>query len=75
MYYPDMAVAYCERGEDVAAGADALVLLTHWDEYLHIDWAGMAATMRRPVLFDGRNLLDPKEMRGLGYTYMGVGRP
>ncbi|MEV4568907.1 UDP-glucose/GDP-mannose dehydrogenase family protein [Nonomuraea sp. NPDC049419] len=56
-------------------GADAAIVVTEWPQLKEADWAGMAATMRRPVLFDGRNLLDPKEMRGLGYTYMGVGRP
>ncbi|MET8866831.1 UDP-glucose/GDP-mannose dehydrogenase family protein [Nonomuraea sp. NPDC004580] len=56
-------------------GADAAIVVTEWPQLKEADWAGMAATMRRPVLYDGRNLLDPKEMRGLGYTYMGVGRP
>ncbi|MEV4474096.1 UDP-glucose dehydrogenase family protein [Nonomuraea salmonea] len=56
-------------------GADAAIVVTEWPQLKEADWAGMAATMRRPVLFDGRNLLDPREMRGLGYTYMGVGRP
>ncbi|GAA3152322.1 hypothetical protein GCM10020001_089790 [Nonomuraea salmonea] len=55
-------------------GADAAIVVTEWPQLKEADWAGMAATMRRPVLFDGRNLLDPREMRGLGYTYMG-GRP
>ncbi|MEV4804721.1 UDP-glucose/GDP-mannose dehydrogenase family protein [Nonomuraea sp. NPDC049421] len=56
-------------------GADAAIVVTEWPQLKEADWAGMAAAMRRPVLYDGRNLLDPKEMRGLGYTYMGVGRP
>ncbi|MFG1695210.1 UDP-glucose dehydrogenase family protein [Nonomuraea sp. NPDC049309] len=61
--------------EEAVEGADAAIVVTEWPQLKDADWAGMAASMRRPVLFDGRNLLDPKEMRGLGYTYMGVGRP
>ncbi|GAA3715335.1 UDP-glucose/GDP-mannose dehydrogenase family protein [Nonomuraea antimicrobica] len=56
-------------------GADAAILVTEWPQLKDVDWAGAAAVMRRPVLFDGRNLLDPAGMRALGYTYMGVGRP
>lgn len=61
--------------EEAVEGADAAIVVTEWPQLKEADWAGMAASMRRPVLFDGRNLLDPKEMRRLGYTYMGVGRP
>jgi UDPglucose 6-dehydrogenase len=57
------------------AGADAAVVVTEWPQLKEVDWAQTAAAMRRPVLFDGRNLLDPAGMRALGYTYMGVGRP
>ncbi|MEU6071535.1 hypothetical protein ABZ864_45675 [Streptomyces sp. NPDC047082] len=38
-------------------------------------WVRVATTMRRPVVFDGRNLLEPRHMRALGFTYMAVGRP
>jgi UDPglucose 6-dehydrogenase len=40
-----------------------------------VDWAAAAQTMRRPLLFDGRNLLNPARMRALGFQYMAVGRP
>ncbi|MEV0612385.1 UDP-glucose/GDP-mannose dehydrogenase family protein [Nonomuraea sp. NPDC050404] len=56
-------------------GADAAILVTEWPQLTEVDWAKAAAAMRRPVLFDGRNLLDPARMRALGYTYMSVGRP
>ncbi|MFB4263573.1 UDP-glucose dehydrogenase family protein [Nonomuraea sp. GTA35] len=61
--------------EEAMAGADAAVVVTEWPQLKEVDWAQTAAAMRRPVLFDGRNLLDPAGMRALGYTYMGVGRP
>ncbi|GAA2870188.1 UDP-glucose dehydrogenase family protein [Nonomuraea rubra] len=61
--------------EEALAGADAAIVVTEWPQLKEVDWAQAASAMRRPVLFDGRNLLDPAGMRALGYTYMGVGRP
>ncbi|MFC5829819.1 UDP-glucose dehydrogenase family protein [Nonomuraea insulae] len=56
-------------------GADAAIVVTEWPQLKDVDWALAAASMRRPVLFDGRNLFDPAVMRALGFTYMSVGRP
>ncbi|GAA1678410.1 UDP-glucose/GDP-mannose dehydrogenase family protein [Nonomuraea maheshkhaliensis] len=56
-------------------GADAAIVVTEWPQLKEVDWAGAASVMRRPVLYDGRNLFDPAAMRELGYTYMSVGRP
>ncbi|GAA2210810.1 UDP-glucose/GDP-mannose dehydrogenase family protein [Nonomuraea monospora] len=61
--------------EEAMAGADAVIVVTEWPQLKEVDWAKAAESMRRPVLFDGRNLLDPAGMRALGYTYMSVGRP
>ncbi|MEW9550243.1 UDP-glucose/GDP-mannose dehydrogenase family protein [Nonomuraea sp. NPDC050783] len=61
--------------EQAMAGADAAIVVTEWPQLNDVDWAGVAAGMRRPVLYDGRNLLDPPAMRALGFTYIGVGRP
>ncbi|UBU17599.1 UDP-glucose dehydrogenase family protein [Nonomuraea gerenzanensis] len=61
--------------EEAMEGADAVILVTEWPQLKEVDWAQAASAMRRPVLFDGRNLLDPAAMRALGYTYMSVGRP
>jgi len=58
----------------MAEGADALVLATEWPEYRKLDLARLARNMRTPVLFDGRNLFDPKEARAAGFIYRGVGR-
>ncbi|MGW5159812.1 UDP-glucose dehydrogenase family protein [Nonomuraea wenchangensis] len=57
------------------AEADAAIVVTEWPQLQEVDWAAVAGSMRRPVLYDGRNLLDPAAMRALGFTYMGVGRP
>ncbi|MET7463681.1 UDP-glucose/GDP-mannose dehydrogenase family protein [Nonomuraea sp. NPDC005501] len=56
-------------------GADAAIVVTEWPQLKEVDWAKAASVMRRPVLFDGRNLLDPAGMRSAGWTYMSVGRP
>jgi UDPglucose 6-dehydrogenase len=62
-----------ESAEKVAEGADALLVLTEWTDFKTLPYAAMKKTMLSPLLFDGRNLLDPQEMRALGFTYTGVG--
>ncbi|WNE93859.1 UDP-glucose/GDP-mannose dehydrogenase family protein [Streptomyces luomodiensis] len=56
------------------AEADAAVIVTEWPELLDVDWPVVRPTMRTPVILDGRNLLDPATMKGVGYHYLGVGR-
>ena len=63
-----------DKAEDVAVGADAVLVLTEWNEFKTLPWAAIKKGMLSPLLFDGRNLLDPKEMRALGFTYTGIGR-
>ena len=53
---------------------DALFLVTEWNEFRHPDFDRMKALMKKPVLFDGRNVLDPQLMTEKGFTYFGVGR-
>jgi UDPglucose 6-dehydrogenase len=60
--------------EEALAGADAAVLVTEWPQLADVDWGAAARTMRRPLVVDGRNMLDPDAMRALGFTYEGVGR-
>jgi UDPglucose 6-dehydrogenase len=55
-------------------GADAAVLVTEWRQILGADWAALRPLMRRPVLIDGRNALDPDAIRSAGYVYEGIGR-
>jgi UDPglucose 6-dehydrogenase len=59
--------------EEVAEGADALLLLTEWNEFKTLPWTALKKSMLSPLLFDGRNLLDPQEMRAAGFTYTGIG--
>lgn len=58
----------------LAAGAEALILVTDWPEYRHLDLKRMAQAMRTPVLLDGRNVFDPSEARRAGFLYLGMGR-
>jgi UDPglucose 6-dehydrogenase len=61
------------RPEEVAEGADALLVLTEWNEFKSLPWAEMKKSMLSPLLFDGRNLLKREEMRAFGFTYTGIG--
>ena len=58
----------------VARGADALVVVTEWNEFRQLDLARMKRLMKRPVIIDGRNIYDPEEMKAMGIVYRGVGR-
>ena len=58
----------------LAEGCDALVVITEWNEFKNLDLAKVRDAMKTPVLFDGRNIYEPAEMRALGFTYRGIGR-
>ncbi len=68
------SIQYCEDAYAVASGADALLIVTEWDEFRRLDLERIKTLMRRPVVIDGRNIYDPKLMRKLGFVYRGVGR-
>jgi UDPglucose 6-dehydrogenase len=67
-------VAYCDTPYAAAEGADALLLVTEWNEFKHLDMERIIQSMRQPVLFDGRNIYEPEKMRALGFTYRAIGR-
>lgn len=60
---------------NAAQGADALVLVTEWKQFRQPDFARIRSSMRMPVLFDGRNIYDAKQLVELGFLYRGIGRP
>lgn len=60
---------------DAAQEADALIISTDWDEFRSLDWNRIRGAMARPIVFDGRNLLSPQDMRAIGFEYHSVGRP
>ncbi|HEX9580576.1 MAG TPA: UDP-glucose/GDP-mannose dehydrogenase family protein [Gemmatimonadales bacterium] len=67
-------VGYADHQYDALQGADALVIVTEWLQFRNPDFARIKALLRRPIVVDGRNLYDPAKMRGLGFTYVGIGR-
>jgi len=73
MIVPELVV--CASAPEVTQDADAVLVLTEWGEFRDLPWAELKTTMRTPLVLDGRNLLDPQQMRTLGYTYVSVGRP
>ena len=67
-------VVYARSSYDAAAGADALVIVTDWNEYRFPDFDRIKSALRKPVVIDGRNLYDPTKMQALGFTYRSIGR-
>jgi UDPglucose 6-dehydrogenase len=67
-------LTYCARAYEALQGADALVLVTEWQEFRTPDFYLMKRLMKAPVIFDGRNIYDPKIVRQLGFHYEGIGR-
>lgn len=67
-------VNFCEKNEEVFIDADAVFILTEWKEFAAIDYKDCGSKMKAKVLFDGKNLLEPKEMHELGFEYYAVGR-
>ncbi|MFE9933575.1 nucleotide sugar dehydrogenase [Streptomyces sp. NPDC005533] len=61
--------------QQALADADAAVIVTEWPELAEVDWTEAHSLMRTPVMFDGRNLLDPARLRKIGFRYTSVGRP
>jgi len=60
---------------EAVVGADAVALVTEWEEFATIDWGALRELMRGNLVIDGRNALDPDEVRAAGLTYEGIGRP
>ncbi|MGD8487532.1 MAG: UDP-glucose/GDP-mannose dehydrogenase family protein [Anaerolineae bacterium] len=67
-------VTLCEDAYDVAKGADALVIVTEWNEFKHLSLPKLKELMRQPIIVDGRNIYDPEQMKELGFVYRGMGR-
>src|SRR4029450_3548967 len=70
----DGRIAICEKSYEALAGADALAIITEWNEFREPDFAKMRSVMKSPVVFDGRNIYSPEHMRALGFTYFSIGR-
>ncbi|HEY7018232.1 MAG TPA: UDP-glucose/GDP-mannose dehydrogenase family protein [Gaiellaceae bacterium] len=67
-------VTFCDSALEAVTGADAAVIVTEWPELRELASDEVRAAMRRPLIVDGRNLLDPEQARGAGFSYEGIGR-
>jgi UDPglucose 6-dehydrogenase len=67
-------VSLCQDAYEVAQGADALIVVTEWNEFKHLSLPRLKELMRQPIIVDGRNIYDPEQMRALGFVYRGMGR-
>jgi UDPglucose 6-dehydrogenase len=67
-------ISYFETNYDALAAADALVILTEWNEFRHPNFHRIKAALKQPTIFDGRNLYDPALMRALDFRYYSIGR-
>jgi UDPglucose 6-dehydrogenase len=67
-------VQYCESSFDALQDADALAVVTEWNEFRSPDFQRMKTSMKDYVIFDGRNIYDPKDVKKAGFVYYGIGR-
>jgi UDPglucose 6-dehydrogenase len=68
------SIVYCDSPYAAAAGADAVAVITEWNEFKLLNLERLRGVMRRPVVFDGRNIWEPERMRRLGFEYHSIGR-
>ena len=67
-------VAYCRTPYEATSAANALLLITDWDEFQKLDWAKIRQSMANPIIVDGRNIFDPQALRAKGFEYYSIGR-
>ena len=70
----DNAIEISQNGYDTLDGADALVILTDWQEFRNPDFETIATKLKKSVIFDGRNLYDPEVVKKAGIEYHSIGR-
>ena len=67
-------ITYAASNYDALKDVDALAIVTEWNEFRRPDFDRMQSLMRKPVVFDGRNLFTPEQMKQVGFTYFSIGR-
>jgi UDPglucose 6-dehydrogenase len=67
-------ITYCAIAYDAIKDADALLLVTEWNEFRNPDFDRMKTLLKQPLIFDGRNIYNPAQLRDRGFTYYGIGR-
>jgi len=70
----DKRVEYSPSAYEALKGAHALAIVTEWNEFREPDFSRMRSLMKSPVIFDGRNLFTPEQMKAEGFTYYSIGR-
>ena len=68
-------VEFATNNYDALDGADALIVVTEWNEFRRPDFSRMKGLLKYPVVFDGRNVYEPERMENSGFTYYSMGRP
>jgi UDPglucose 6-dehydrogenase len=74
VFGPNPGISYADNASAALPGADALVLITEWREFKSPDFDALRTQLRQPVVFDGRNLFEPAQLRAMGIEYHGIGR-
>jgi UDPglucose 6-dehydrogenase len=67
-------ITYCRSAYEAVRNTDAVLFLTEWNEFQQLDFKKIRKLVKHPVIFDGRNMLDPDALKKLGYRYYGIGR-
>ena len=68
-------ITYAESSYAALKGADALAIVTEWSEFREPDFERIKKLLSQPLVFDGRNLYNPEQIRAHGFTYFSIGRP
>jgi UDPglucose 6-dehydrogenase len=67
-------IKYCGDPYEAAAGAEAIVIVTEWDEFRHVEWKRLLSAVEQPLLIDGRNVFNPEKITAQGFRYVSIGR-
>ena len=73
-HYLGDEIEYAENPMEAVQGADALVIVTEWNEFRRPDFDALKANLKQPVIFDGRNIFPRKTLEDAGFTYHAIGR-
>ena len=68
------AINYCKNPYEAAQFADAILIITEWDEFRAIDWQRLASVVERCLIIDGRNMFNPSDVTAHGFQYVSIGR-
>ena len=68
------AINYCKDPYEAAQSADAILIVTEWDEFRAIDWRRLASIVERPLIIDGRNMFNTSDVTAHGFQYVSIGR-